>query len=109
MAASEGKIIETIDVAYFVRGYTSDIAPNDTHRFGIGHDSVFVFTTNGASTNQFGVFYVNNGGDNRFVQKILGEYAIEVYLDAFSSELVIHNTLSWNVVYSILGYVTRTL
>lgn len=108
MAASQGKIIETIDIAYFVRGYTSDIAPNDTHRFRVEKYSAFVFTSNGAAENQFGIFYVNNGGDNKFIQRILGDYAIEVYLDTSSNELVIHNTLSWNVVYSILGLVTRT-
>ena len=109
MAASQGKIIETIDIAYFVRGYTSDIAPNNTHRFRVEKDSVFVFTSNGAAADQFGVFYINNGGVNRFVQKILGVHAIEVYIDTSSNELVIHNTLSWSIVYSILGYVTRTL
>ena len=107
MEASQGKIIETIDIAYFVRGYTSDVAPHSTHRFRLDNYSVFVFTSNGASENQFGVFYVNNGGSNRFVQKILGVDAIEVYLDVSSNELVIHNTLPWNVVYSILGFVTR--
>ena len=108
MAASQGKIIETIDIAYFVRGYTSDIAPYGTHRFRVEKDSVFVFTSNGAAANQFGIFYVNNGGDNRFVQRILGEHAIEVYLDTSSNELLIHNTVSWSVMYSILGSVTRT-
>ena len=107
MAASQGKIIETIDVAYFVRGYTSDVSPYGTHQFRLDNYSVFVFTSNGASENQFGIFYINKGGDNMFVQKILGVDAIEVYLDASSNRLVIHNTLPWNVVYSILGPVTR--